>query len=75
MKWFEEGRMDEIKKYCEQDVKVTKEIYDYGRKNKMLYYPTLTGELQPIAVNFEPQVVKVGSSGSAGSNINLTLPF
>jgi DEAD/DEAH box helicase domain-containing protein len=27
MQWFKEGKIDEIKKYCEQDVKVTKELY------------------------------------------------
>ena len=36
LRWFEEGKIDLIKQYCEQDVKVTKEVYDYGRKNKML---------------------------------------
>ena len=75
-KWFEEGKMDEIKKYCEQDVKVTKEIYDYGLKNKMLYFPTLTGEIQPFSVNFElpDQTAKIANSQSGGG-INLTLPF
>ncbi len=78
MQWFAEGKLDEIKKYCEQDVKVTKELYEYGRKNKMLYYTTLTGELRPLAVNFDfsPQV-QVAHQGGAqgGSSLNLTLPF
>src|SRR3989338_4966009 len=39
MKWYEEGKIDEIKKYCEHDVKITKEIYEFGCKNRMLYYP------------------------------------
>lgn len=75
MKWFEEGKIDEIKKYCEQDVRITKELYEYGRKNKMLYFPTLTGTIQPFAVNFDPlpqsASVKAGTNGS----INLTLPL
>lgn len=79
MEWFKEGKMDLIKQYCEQDVKVTKEVYDFGRKNKMLYYPTLTGEILPIAVNFDMPVVPAGASGpngaAAGGSINLTLPF
>lgn len=73
VRWYEEGKIEEIKQYCEQDVKVTKEIYEYGRKNQMLYYPTITGEILPIAVNFEPVPVPVGQE--AGGNINLTLPF
>lgn len=74
MQWFKEGKLDLIKKYCEQDVKVTKEVYEYGRTNKMLYYPTLTGEIMPIAVNFDPAPVGTGST-AGGSGINLTLPF
>jgi DEAD/DEAH box helicase domain-containing protein len=74
MKWFEEGKMDLIKQYCEQDVKVTKELYDYGRANKMIYYPTLTGELRPIMVNFEP-VPKAPGSLQGTSGMNMTLPF
>lgn len=73
-KWWEEGKVKEIKKYCEQDVRVTKEIYEFGRKNKMLYYPKLTGELQPFVVNFEPPLVSP-QQNQLGKNINLTLPF
>ena len=74
MQWYKEGKIAEIKKYCEQDVKVTKDIYDYGRKNKMLYYPTLTGDLMPFPVNFEPVAMPAGGQAAA-AGINLTLPF
>ncbi|OGH64564.1 MAG: hypothetical protein A2821_01075 [Candidatus Magasanikbacteria bacterium RIFCSPHIGHO2_01_FULL_41_23] len=75
MQWYKEGKIDLIKQYCEQDVKVTKEVYDYGRKNKMLYYPTLTGELMPFPVNFDlPISISDGSIVGAGT-INLTLPL
>lgn len=30
LKWFREGKIEEIKKYCLQDVKLTKELYEYG---------------------------------------------
>lgn len=78
MEWFKEGKLDLIKEYCEQDVKVTKELYDFGRQNKMIYYPTLTGEILPIPVNFEPMASSGGINGTGvvgGSGINLTLPF
>lgn len=74
MEWFNEGRLDLVKKYCEQDVKVTKELYEYGRKNRMLYYPKITGELAPFPVNFEPiAAASVYDRQLAG--LNLTLPF
>lgn len=30
VRWWKEGKIKEIKKYCEQDVKVTKKIFDYA---------------------------------------------
>ena len=36
--YFQNGRMDLLKKYCLDDVKITKQIYDYVlRNNKVLY--------------------------------------
>lgn len=77
MEWYKEGKIDLIKEYCEQDVKVTKELYDYGLQNKMIYYPTLTGDLMPIAVDFSMPVAPVGAvaGAPAGGGINLTLPL
>lgn len=75
MEWYKEGKIDLIKQYCEQDVKVTKEVFDYGRKNKMLYYPTLTGELMPFPVNFDLPSPAISTADKATGSINLTLPF
>lgn len=33
VRWWREGKIDEIKKYCEQDVKVTKKVFDYAMKH------------------------------------------
>lgn len=33
VRWWREGKIDEIKKYCEQDVKITKKVFDYALKN------------------------------------------
>ncbi len=33
VRWWKEGKIDEIKKYCEQDVKVTKKVFDYAMQN------------------------------------------
>lgn len=30
VRWWREGEIDKIKKYCEQDVKVTKKVFDYA---------------------------------------------
>lgn len=70
IRWWKEGKIAEIKKYCEQDVKVTKEVYDFGKQNRQLFYKSLTGEVLPFRVNFEIPVSEV-----LKKNINLTLPI
>lgn len=36
--YYNNGRMDLLKKYCLDDVKITKQIYDYALKNQKLLY-------------------------------------
>ncbi len=72
IRWWKEGKIDEIKKYCEQDVLVTKEVYEFGRDNRQLFYKTLTNEVLPFAIDFSfPKNTTTGAKKS----INLTLPF
>ena len=35
---FREGKMEELKKYCLDDVRITKGIYDYGRENGNIFF-------------------------------------
>ena len=36
--WWNSGEIDKIIKYCEQDVKVTKDVYEYALNNQKLYF-------------------------------------
>lgn len=38
LRWYEQGEIDKIKKYCLNDVRITKEIYEYGVKNGYVLY-------------------------------------
>ena len=38
LRWWREGKIDEIKKYCEQDVRVTKDIFEYAREHGKVFY-------------------------------------
>ncbi len=38
IKWWREGDIKSIKKYCQQDVKVTKEIFEFALANKKVFY-------------------------------------
>jgi DEAD/DEAH box helicase domain-containing protein len=33
VRWWREGNVESIKKYCEQDVRVTKQVFDYAREH------------------------------------------
>jgi hypothetical protein len=53
IKYYNEGRMEELKKYCLNDVKVTKEVFDYGLKNKSVSFTSKFGNSKKeVAVNW-----------------------
>lgn len=38
LKYWREGQIDKLKKYCLDDVKITKDIYEYGAQHGKLHY-------------------------------------
>jgi len=38
VRFFREGKMEKLKRYCLDDVRITKEIYEYGLKYKKLSF-------------------------------------
>lgn len=38
VRWYREGKINEIKKYCEQDVKVTKKVFEYALEHGHILY-------------------------------------
>ncbi len=38
VRWYKEGRIQEILDYCQQDVEVTRQLYEYGKQHKHLKY-------------------------------------
>ncbi len=59
--WQEHSKesLAKLKKYCEMDVIVTKEIYDYGLKNKQLKYKDKWNTPRVIEVDFSYPKVEV----------------
>ena len=52
IKWWREGKVLEIAKYCCFDVKVTRLVHEYGVKNKEVLYRDRVGRTQRIAVDW-----------------------
>ena len=69
VKWFAEGKLDLLKEYCEDDVRVTKEIYEYAKKNKSLKYKDFDGVRE---VKLNPSKWEIVEDAPA---ITHTLPF
>ncbi len=38
IQWWKQGLIDKIRNYCIDDVKITKELYDYARENNKLIF-------------------------------------
>ncbi|HAP74084.1 TPA: helicase [Candidatus Campbellbacteria bacterium] len=52
IKWWNSGEIEKIKKYCLDDVKITKEVYEYALKNKKLKYKDrMTHKILDINLN------------------------
>jgi len=43
IKWWKEGLYDKVRDYCIDDVRITRDLYDYARKNGSLKYRDFDG--------------------------------
>lgn len=76
VEWFKQGDWEKIEKYCIDDVRITRDVYEYGKLHKQVFYPDLSGNMKPIPVKFNPERIMTQASGvAAGTGMNMTLPF
>ena len=68
VRWWRAGEIEKVRAYCLEDVKITKELYDYARANNLLKYKDL-GEIRDIKLD-PSQWEKQEASGMTHS-----LPF
>jgi len=52
LKWWKQGKMDKITEYCKQDVKVTRDLYLYGRENRFLVFKNKAGSKVRVPVKW-----------------------
>lgn len=62
--YYRSGRMDELKKYCLDDVKVTKQVYEYALKNGKLLYKDFFN-IKEIPVKIEEAKERVNKQHQA----------
>ena len=52
VEWYRQGEIDKVLAYCEQDVLVTFEIWEFGRANHHIFYRDRSGRKRPIPVHW-----------------------
>lgn len=69
--WWKEGQIDKIIKYCIDDVKITKDIYEFALKNNKLKYKDLgtNGQIRDIKLDTSKWENKEDNA------MTFTLPF
>ncbi len=67
--YYKEGKINELKKYCLDDVMLTKKIFDYGVKNGEIFYLTSSSK-QAIKVDWKKYLEEQNDNDT-----HLTLPF
>lgn len=68
IEYFRKGEIDKLRDYCQQDVKVTKEVYEYGRDNGFVRFKDRMGNDMQVNVDFKlPE--------TAATPVSMTLPL
>jgi len=52
LKWYREGRMDDLILYCRKDVEITRDIFLFGTENRYLLFNNKAGKIVRLPVSF-----------------------
>jgi len=50
VRWWREGRIEEILEYCQQDVEVTRRVYEFGKQHRYIQYYDRQYRIKKVAV-------------------------
>lgn len=53
LRWWKQGKLREIIEYCTQDVRVTRDLYLYGLKNRYLLFTNKAGNTVRVPVKWQ----------------------
>lgn len=59
LEWFREGRVEEVRKYCLDDVRLTRDLYEYGKKHgHVMFQSYIDNKIHSIPVSWGGEVQK-----------------
>lgn len=68
IRWWQDGEVDKVIKYCIDDVRITRELYDYAMANNVLKYRD-NGEIREVKLDTSKWHIP------ASAAMTFTLPF
>ncbi len=55
LRWWKEGRLEEIAAYCRKDVELTRRLYLFGLENGYVLFSNKAGQRARVPVDFSPR--------------------
>ncbi|WP_165075489.1 MULTISPECIES: DEAD/DEAH box helicase [unclassified Desulfovibrio] len=55
LKWWKEGRLEDIAAYCRKDVELTRRLYLFGLENGYVLFSNKAGQRARVPVDFRPR--------------------
>jgi len=52
VRWYKQGQLDKVVAYCQRDVEVTRDLYEYGRQHGHVRFRDRRGRVQRVLVNW-----------------------
>ena len=52
LQWWKEGKIEEITRYCRDDVRITRDLYLFGLANGFLLFTNKAGQDVRVPVDF-----------------------
>ncbi len=69
VQWWKEGKVQDVIDYCMQDVKVTKDVFEFGVEKGYILFDDRMGERRMVNIDFKPKEKEVAGG------FNLTMGF
>lgn len=52
LEWWRDGEIDKIVEYCREDVRVTRDLYDFGKRNRCVMVTRFGGKPRQVEVSW-----------------------
>ena len=52
LEWWRQGEIEKIAEYCKEDVRVTKELYDFGKRNRCVLISRFGGKARQVDIDW-----------------------